>query len=49
LQDAHFFYALSKTGHYRRFKHLFFSKHEKKPKPIKGLDGMYSKEKVDYH
>ena len=27
---------------YRRFKHLFFSKHEKKPKPIKGLDGMYS-------
>jgi putative transposase len=27
---------------YQRFKHLFFSKHEKKPKPIKGLDGMYS-------
>jgi len=27
---------------YRRFKHLFYSKHEKKPKPIKGLDGMYS-------
>jgi len=21
---------------------LFFSKHDKKPKPIKGLDGMYS-------
>ena len=28
--------------HYLRFKHLFHSKHEKKPKPIKGLDGMYS-------
>jgi len=28
--------------HYRRFKHLFFSKNEKKPRPIKGLDGMYS-------
>ena len=28
--------------HYQRFKHLFHSKHEKKPKPIKGLDGMYS-------
>jgi putative transposase len=28
--------------HYQRFKHLFFSKHEKKPKPNKGLDGMYS-------
>ena len=27
---------------YQRFKHLFFSKHEKKPKPIKGLEGMYS-------
>jgi putative transposase len=27
---------------YQRFKHLFYSKHEKKPKPIKGLDGMYS-------
>jgi REP element-mobilizing transposase RayT len=27
---------------YNRFKHLFHSKHEKKPKPIKGLDGMYS-------
>ncbi len=26
----------------QRFKHLFYSKHEKKPKPIKGLDGMYS-------
>jgi hypothetical protein len=27
---------------YQRFKHLFHSKHEKKPKPIKGLDGMYA-------
>jgi REP element-mobilizing transposase RayT len=27
---------------YQRFKHLFYSKHEKKPKPIKGLKGMYS-------
>ena len=27
---------------YQRFKHLFYSKHEKKPKPIKGLEGMYS-------
>jgi hypothetical protein len=27
---------------YKRFKHLFYSKHEKKPKPIKGLEGMYS-------
>ena len=27
---------------YQRFKHLFHSKHEKKPKPIKGLAGMYS-------
>ena len=28
--------------HYQRFKHLFYSKHEKKPKPISGLMGMYS-------
>jgi REP element-mobilizing transposase RayT len=28
--------------HYQRFKHLFYSKHEKKPKPIKGLDGLFS-------
>jgi hypothetical protein len=27
---------------YQRFKHHFCSKREKKPKPIKGLDGMYS-------
>ena len=29
-------------NNYQRFKQLFQSKHEKKPKPIKGLDGMYS-------
>jgi hypothetical protein len=29
-------------SNYQRFKHLFYSKHEKKPKPIKGLEGMYS-------
>jgi REP element-mobilizing transposase RayT len=27
---------------YQRFRHLFHSMHEKKPKPIKGLDGIYS-------
>jgi len=30
------------SRNYQRFKHLFYSKHEKKPKPIKGLEGMYS-------
>jgi hypothetical protein len=30
------------STNYRRFKHFFYSKHEKKPKPIKGLDGIYS-------
>jgi putative transposase len=30
------------SENYQRFKHLFFSKHEKKPKPVKGLAGMYS-------
>ena len=30
------------STNYQRFKNLFESKHEKKPKPIKGLDGMYS-------
>ncbi|MEJ2167677.1 MAG: hypothetical protein P8X90_19290, partial [Desulfobacterales bacterium] len=30
------------AANYRRFKNLFNSKHEKKPKPIKGLSGMYS-------
>jgi REP element-mobilizing transposase RayT len=28
--------------HYRQFKHVFQSRHEKKPRPIKGLDGLYS-------
>ena len=27
------------STNYRRFKHIFQSKHEKKPKPIKGLEG----------
>jgi REP-associated tyrosine transposase len=27
---------------YKRFKHLLFSKNEKKPIPIKGLEGIYS-------
>jgi REP element-mobilizing transposase RayT len=30
------------SAKYQRFKHLFNSKHEKKPKAIKGLDGIYS-------
>jgi hypothetical protein len=30
------------ADNYQRFKHLFHSKHEKKPKPIKGLARMYS-------
>jgi hypothetical protein len=30
------------STNYQRFKYLFYSKHEKKPKPIKGLKGMYS-------
>jgi hypothetical protein len=30
------------SENYQRFKHLFYSKREKKPKPIKGLDGIYS-------
>jgi len=30
------------AANYRRFKDLFNSKHERKPKPIKGLSGMYS-------
>lgn len=30
------------AANYRRFKNLFHSKHEKKPKPIKGLPGLYS-------
>ena len=30
------------SQNYQRFKNLFSSKHEKKPKAIKGLDGIYS-------
>ena len=30
------------SNNYQRFKNLFESKHEKKPKLIKGLDGIYS-------
>ncbi len=30
------------SANYQLFKHLFQSKHEKKPKPVKGLSGMYS-------
>jgi hypothetical protein len=30
------------SANYQLFKHLFYSKHEKKPRPIKGLVGMYS-------
>jgi len=30
------------SANYQRFKHLFYSKHEKRPKPIKGLSGVYS-------
>ena len=30
------------SENYKRFKHLFYSNHEKKPKPIKGFEGMYS-------
>jgi len=28
--------------HYQNFRHLFQSKNEKKPKPVKGFSGMYS-------
>ena len=30
------------SSHYRRFKDLFMSKNEKIPKPVAGLNGMYS-------
>lgn len=30
------------SRHYRVFKDLFSSKHEKRPKTISGLDGVYS-------
>jgi len=32
--------------HYQQFKHLFQSKHEKIPKPIQGLDGIYSMKRL---
>lgn len=32
---------------YLRFKYLFYSKHEKIPKPIKGLDGIYSLKRLE--
>ena len=30
------------SENYQRFKHLFHSKHVKKPKPVKGINGLYS-------
>jgi len=30
------------SSKYKQFKDIFHSKHEKKPKPVKGLDGIYS-------
>ena len=30
------------SRNYKRFQHVFRSKHEKKPKAVKGIDGMYS-------
>jgi putative transposase len=30
------------ADHYQRFKHLFHSRHEKKPRPVKGLAGIYA-------
>jgi REP element-mobilizing transposase RayT len=30
------------TDHARMFRHMFTSRHEKKPRPVKGLTGMYS-------
>jgi hypothetical protein len=30
------------SGHYRRFKDLFMSKNEKIPRPVAGLDGIFS-------
>jgi putative transposase len=34
------------STNYRRFKHLFYSKYEKKPNPIKGLEGVYSMKRL---
>jgi hypothetical protein len=30
------------STHYQRFKLLFYSRHEKKPNPVRGLSGVYS-------
>ena len=30
------------TRHYQTFKHIFSSKHEKRPKTIQGMEGIYS-------
>ena len=30
------------SENYQRFKHLFQTKHEIKPKPVKGINGQYS-------
>ena len=37
---------VSVTVIYQQFKHLFQSKHEKKPKSVKGLDGVFSLKRV---
>ncbi|MBW2678747.1 MAG: transposase [Deltaproteobacteria bacterium] len=34
------------STHYQRFKHHFTCKHEKKPKPIQGLSGIYSMKRL---
>ena len=34
------------SANYERFKHLFQPKHEKKPKPVQGIDGMFSLKKL---
>jgi len=33
---------------YQRFKHMFQSRHEKTPRPIKGLDGLYSLKRLSH-
>jgi hypothetical protein len=34
------------SSNHRRFKNHFQSKHEKKPDPVNGLDGLYSLERL---
>lgn len=34
------------SENYHRFKHMFQSKNEKKPKPVKGIDGLYSMKRL---